>query len=263
MQAELGRVVQLNGNKELGLQMMKKALEICRKHMNSSEPCAKTTLQISTRYAHILAAYGNVLRYLSHEKHKHLREALEALEEVQDIEKATLNSMGINHIRTLFYLGNVYQEMDSKEKAKENMLESLRLINKIDYTHPYKASILTGLGRLLENSEPKNAEKYMRDAFLIRNNRRKLSDEAHWKIAFAHESLGKMMLKNGDKNEACNNFIKANNMFIKLIERESSEEELWMDSRSSSAPDYGIDIIDRWKTYQKEVCDEILNLLKN
>ena len=42
------------------------------------------------------------------------------------------------------------------------------------------------------------------------------------------------------KRYKVDNFMKANNMFVRLIERESSEYKEWLDSRSSSAPDYGI-----------------------
>lgn len=261
IQAELGRVVQLNGNKERGIEMMREAVDICRKHMEN-ETCKTKNVHVGIKYAQMLAALAIVLRY--ERPLEEMGEALHYLEEAFELQDKTLDQQSIYRIRTLYYIGSVYQKMGDLYEAKHKMNQSLQLIENVDPSHPYKASICTGLGRLLQNVDSEQAEKHMRDAFSIRQNLEKFSSEAHWKVAFAYRSVGELMLrKESKKVEAFKFFMDANNMFVRLIERESSEREEWLDSRSSSAPDYGIDIIDRWRADQASISSEIQSLVKN
>ncbi len=57
----------------------------------------------------------------------------------------------------------------------------------IECRHPYKASIFTGLGRLLQKNCHDEAKKLMTDAFDIRKDPERFSSEAHWKVAFAYQ----------------------------------------------------------------------------
>ncbi len=205
----------------------------------------------------MLAAFGVVLRYDS--PSNEIRRALRYLNEAIELQDSTLAENSIHRIRTLYYIGNVFKEMGDEEKAKEKMIQSLELL---EQRHPYKASIYTGLGRLLQMDSPEKAEEYMIDAFFIRKNSENFSSEAHWKVAFAYQDVGKLKKDRGAKGDAFRYFLKANNMFEQLIERESSEKEEWLDSRSSSAPDYGIDIIDRWKRDQEKIIDEMSHLVE-
>lgn len=240
--------------------MMKEAVDICKKHMEN-ETCKTKNIHVGIKYAQMLASFGIVLR---HERPpEEMNKALCHLEEALALQDSTLDEHSINRIRTLYYIGSAYQKMENTDKAKEKMIESLQLIEGIDPSHPYKASICTGLGRLLQTIDPdsEQAEKYMKDAFLIRQNPEKFSSEAHWKVAFAYRSVGELMLRKGSKVEAFKFLMDANNMFVRLIERESSEREEWLDSRSSSAPDYGIDIIDRWREDQKSISNKMQSLV--
>ena len=259
VQAELGRVIQLNGDKQLGIEMMKRAVDTCKKHMEN-ESCTSKKIYVSIKYAQMLSAFGIVLRY--EYPPERMDEALKYLYEALELQDSTLDEKSINRIRTLYYIGSTLHKKGELDQAKEKMMESLRLIHEIGYCHPYEASICTGLGRLLQESDPEEAEKYMNTAFDIRQNPEKFSSDAHWKVAFAYKNVGEIMQSRGLKVDAFQDFMKANNMFIRLIERESSEYEEWLDSRSSSAPDYGIDIIERWKKDQKKLFDE-MSLLVN
>ena len=254
IQAELGRVVQLNGNKKCGLEMIKKAINICEMHMDNAT-CKTKNIYVAIKYAQLLAAIGTVLRYEDPPK---LDEALQHLEKALALQDFTLDKRSIYRIRTLYYMGNVYQEKKDTDKAKEKMMQSLKLIEGVDPSHPLKASICTALGQLLQDEE---AEKYVKEAFHLR--RKKLSSEAHWKMAFAYQSVGKLlMLREGSTIEAFNHFLDANNMFARLIERESLEKEKWLDSRPSSAPDYGIDIIDSWRKEKEFIEKQMRSLVK-
>lgn len=238
--------------------MMKESVDICKQHLEN-ETCKSKRIYVGIKYAQILAAYGIVLRYeLPPDE---MDKALECLNEALKLQNSTLEDSSINRIRTLYYIGCAYQKQGQVKMAREKMTESLQLIERVDPGHPYKASICTGLGRLLQKDDPYEAEKRMKEAFAIRKNREKFSSEAHWKVAFAYQDVGEMLRERGSKLDAFQDFLKANNMFERLIERESSEYEEWLDSRSSSAPDYGIDIIDRWKKYQEDVSKEMCKLL--
>lgn len=261
IQAELGRVVQLNGNKKRGIEMMKEAVDVCKKHMEN-DTCKTKNIHVGIKYAQILAAFGIVLRY--ERPKEEMNTALQYLEEALALQDSTLDEKSINRIRTLYYIGSAYHKKEDFDRAKENMVQSLQLIEGVDPSHPYRASICTGLGRLLQAQDPdsEQAEKYMKQAFSIRRNPDKFSSEAHWKVAFAYQSVGELMLRKGSTIEAFKYFIDANNMFVRLIERESSEREEWLDSRSFSAPDYGIDIIDRWSDDQKSIITKMEHLIK-
>ena len=258
IQAELGRVVQLNGNKKLGIKMMKDAVHTCEKLM-ANETCEMKHIYVAIKYAQILAALGIVLRY---EDPPELDEALQHLGKALALQDSTLDESSINRIRTLYYIGSVLQKKGDIRGAKEKMMQSLKLIESVDPSHPFKASIYMGLGRLLQNESPEEAEKYMKDAFFIRQDRKKFSSGAHWKVAFAYESIGELMLRKGSTTEAFHYFLDANNMFVRLIERESLEKEKWLDSRSYSDPDYGIDIINRWRKDKQSIENQMALMMK-
>ena len=141
------------------------------------------------------------------------------------------------------------------------MMESLKLIRDIDDSHPYEASICTGLGRLLQTINPEEAEKYIKDAFMICKLPEKFSSDAHWKFAYAYQNIGEIRTDKGSMNDAFDYFLDANDMFMRLIERESLECEDWLDSCSSFAPDYGIDIIERWKNDKEKLRNEMCRLV--
>ena len=258
MQAKLGRVVQLNGNKQLGMEMMKNAVEIYRQHMEN-ESCSSKNIHVTIRYAQMLSSLGIVLCY-EYPPDK-MDEVLQYLYEALALQDSTLDQKSINRIQTLYYIGCALQKKGDPEKAREKMIESLKLIRDINNSHPYEASICIGLGRLLQKSDPEEAEKYMKDAFVIRKLPEKFSSDAHWKVAFAYQNIGGIMRDKGSINDAFDYFLDANDMFMRLIERESLECEDWLDSRSSSAPDYGIDIIERWKKDKEKLRNEMHRLV--
>ena len=258
MQAELGRVIQLNGNKQLGMEMMKNAVELCKRHMED-EACRSKNTYVAIKYAQMLSAFGIVLRY--EYPPDRMDEVLQYLYEALVLQDSTLDQKSINRVRTLYYIGCALQKKGDLEKAREKMMESLKLIRDSNYHHPYEASICTGLGRLLQKSDPEEAEKYMKDAFVIRKLPEKFSSDAHWKVAFAYQNVGEIMRDKGSKLDAFDYFLDANDMFMRLIERESLECEDWLDSRSSSAPDYGIDIIGRWKKDKEKLRNEMRRLV--
>lgn len=223
------------------------------------EDSGNKTTYINIKYAQILAAYGIVLRY--HLPLERMHEAEQHLQEAISMQASTLDKRSINFIRSMYYLSATYHKMGKIEEARKKMCETYELMNEVDPSHPLNASICTGFGRLLEDIDPEKAEDYMRKAFAIRSNPEKFSSDAHWKLAFAYSSVGDMMLNRNCRVEAFVNLMEANNMFVRLIERESSEKELWLDSRPSSAPDYGIDIIDRWKKDQLHISKKLHDLI--
>lgn len=239
--------------------MMKEAVDTCKKHMGN-EICKTPKIHVGIKYAQMLAAFGIVLRY--ERPPEEMNKALQYLEEALALQDSTLDEKSLNRIRTLYYIGSTYHKKGDFDMAKEKMVQSLQLIESVDSSHPYKASICTGLGRLLQTPDSEQAEKYLKDAFLIRRNPEKFSSEAHWKVAFAYRSVGELMFSKGSKVDAFDYLLDANNMLVRLIERESSEREEWLDSRSSSAPDYGIDIIDRWCEDQWSIRNEMQNLVE-
>ena len=109
MQAELGQVVQLNGNKQLGMEMMKNAVEIYRRHMEN-ESFSSKNIYVTIRYAQMLSALGIVLRY-EYPPDK-MDEVLECLYEALALQDSTLDQKSINRIRTLYYIGCTLQKKE-------------------------------------------------------------------------------------------------------------------------------------------------------
>jgi tetratricopeptide (TPR) repeat protein len=260
IQAELGRVIQLNGDKEFGIGMMRDAVDVCKVHMDN-EACLTKKIYISIKYAQMLATLGNVLSFESPSEESTLDKALNYLQEALELQDATHDEKSINRIRTLYYIGTVYQKKEDIDQAEKKMTQSLQLVESIDRSHPFRASICTGLGRLLQEKSPEKAEMYMKDAFFIRRDPQNFSSASHWKVAFAYRDLGAMKLREGLTIDAFDYFMEANNMFVRLIERESLESRKWLESRSSLSPDLGIDIIDRWRNDQRSISMQMTGFL--
>ena len=168
-------------SKKLGIEMMKDAVDICKKHLEN-KTCKSQNIYAGIKYAQMLAAFGIVLRYES--PSSEMSTALKYLNEALEMQDSTLHPNSIHRIRTLYYIGCAFKKMGDKERAREKMRMCQELI---ECRHPYKASIFTGLGRLLQKNCHDEAKKLMTDAFDIRKDPERFSSEAHWKVAFAYQ----------------------------------------------------------------------------
>ena len=255
-------MVQHAGDIEQGVQLMQKAMEEVENHINDSSIMDKKTL-IHIKYSQMLTKYGRMLRTKGGSD---LQEAQEVLEKALDLQEKCLHENSIMTIRTLYNLGTVYHKLGLYGKAEKCMSTALERIDSIDSSHPYKATIATGLARLMvDKFQPSpnlpTAQLQLQNAIKIRSNTTKCCGETHHKVAYAYETLGDIALSKGEVISAHSFLMIAFSLRDQLIARETSQKAVLQAHLNRIPGD--ITFIDKWKEHCKKIETKLLDCPRN
>ncbi len=106
-------------SKKLGIEMMKDAVDICKKHLEN-KTCKSQNIYAGIKYAQMLAAFGIVLRYES--PSSEMSTALKYLNEALEMQDSTLHP---NSIQTLYYIGCAFKKMGDKDRESKGENEDV------------------------------------------------------------------------------------------------------------------------------------------
>ena len=255
-------MVQHAGDIEQGVQLMQKAREEVQNHINDSSIKDKKTL-VHIKYAQMLSNYGLILR---EKGDSDLQEARKVLEKALDLQEKCLHENSIMTIRSLYNLGTVYHRLGLYDKAKKRMATALERMDSIDSSHPYRATIATGLARMMvDKSQPwpnlPAAQLHLQNAIKIRSNTTKCCGETHHKVAYAYETLGDIALSKGEVISAHSFLMKAFSVRDRLIERETSQKAVVQAHLNYIPGD--IAFIDEWKEHCKKIETKLRDCPRN
>ena len=241
---------------------MREALAVLDKHISNPAIKGKKTI-VHVKYAQMLSNYGVILR----EKGE-LKEAQDTLEKALDLQDRCLEKNSIMTIRSLYNLGTVYHRLCLRDKSENRIQSALDRMNSVDPTHPYKATIATGMANLMvdwneitgmahvirDRDETLQAESQLKEAISILSDITKCG-ETHDKVGLAFKTLGNIALSNGHVMFAHSYLMKAYSIRIRLTEREGRQKDEYKPEVDLG---HRITFIDGWK---KE-CEEIEKLLE-
>ena len=105
------------------------------------------------------------------------------------------------------------------------MQTALDRMNLVQPSHPYKATIATGMARLMvDRGDTSRAQSDLKEAINIRSDTTKCCGETHHKVAYAYETLGDIALSEGNVRDAYEYLMDAFTVHVRLIERETSQK---------------------------------------
>ena len=231
---------------------MRKAMEEVENHISNSSIRDKRTI-VHIKYAQMRSNYGLILR---EKGDSDLKEAQEVLKEALQLQEECLHENSIMTIRTLYNLGTVYHRRGLYFEAERHMETALERMSSVDSNHPYKATIATGLARLMvDTSQPwpklHEAQQHLQEAIKIRSDTTKCCGETHHKVAYAYETLGDIALSKNEVITAHSSLMKAFSIRDRLIEKETSQKADVQEHLNHIPGD--ITFIDKWR----EHCEKI------
>ena len=224
IQANRAMILQRVGDQDRGLAMMEEAKEICEKNLD--DPAIRPAC-MHIKYAQMLANYGIILRDMKDPRK--LEEAMEPLEKALEIQKRILSEKSLKTIRSEYALGTVHHGLANYEledeshkqeyydKAQSQMEKALTLIDSIGVKHPYRATISTGLARLmLDREDDSQAQKHAKEALNVM----KSQDEIHPHVGYCYQILG-----DTSRNPvvAQRSYLRSLEVYVHLIDRETSQ----------------------------------------
>ena len=237
---------------------MRKAMEEVKNHISNSSIGDKRTI-VHIKYAQMLSNYGLILR---EKGGSDLKKAQKVLKEALQLQEECLHENSIMTIRSLYNLGTVYHRRGLYVEAERHMTTALERMSSVDSNHPYKATIATGLARLMvDRSQPRpnlhEAQQLLQGAIKIRSDTTKCCGETHHKVAYAYETLGDIALSNNEVITAHSLLMKAFSVRDRLIEKETRQKADLQEYLNRIPGD--ITFIDEWREHCTKIETKLLS----